>query len=105
MDGKVRVAYANVVVDEAGKTTLSFQADAWVRARFPHGSGPRVSLMFLDAKKAPLGAFREVAIARVEACFGRQSHEVPLDKGFPRAIIERAESFTLKMSAASEVGC
>lgn len=98
----LRVEYANVFVEQSGKATLSFQAAATIRARFPGQTGPSVSLMFVDKDKKPLGPFREVAHVSVDSCGGYQAHQINLnDKDFSRDVLDRAGAFVLQMPGST----
>jgi hypothetical protein len=101
-DRTLRVEYANVLIESTGRATLSFQAAATIRARFPARVGPSVGLMFVDRDRKPLGPFRDVAQASVDACGGYENHETVLnDRDFSRGVLDRAEMFVLQLQAGA----
>jgi hypothetical protein len=105
-DRTLRVEYANVLIESTGRATLSFQAAATIRARFPARVGPSVGLLLVDRDRKPLGPPRDVAQASVDACGGYENHEAVLsDKDFPRGVLDRAETFVLQVGGASPSRC
>jgi hypothetical protein len=97
-DRTLRLEYANVLIERTGKATLSFQAAATIRVRFPPRTGPAVALMFLDRNRKPLGVFREVAYAVVNICGGYENHETEVnDKGFSWSVLDMATTFALQV--------